>query len=41
MAGGARVRNALRQLAQLGWFARNVAIKALIVLRLRRGDWPY
>jgi len=31
----------LRMLAQLPWFARNVAIKLLIVLRLRSGDWPY
>ena len=45
-----RVRNAARQLAQLPWFARNVAIKVLIVLRLRPAlrllghdstDWPY
>ncbi len=31
----------LRQLAELPWFARNVAIKTLTVLRLRRGPWPY
>lgn len=31
----------LRQLAQLGWFARNLVLKALIVARLRRGPWPY
>jgi len=37
----ARLRNALRQCAQLPWFARNVVIKVLTVLRLRRGDWPY
>lgn len=45
-----RARNAARQLAQLPWFARNVAIKVLIVLRLRPAlrllghdstDWPY
>jgi hypothetical protein len=41
VAGSARLRNALRQAGQLGWFARNVALKLLIVLRLRRGDWPY
>ena len=41
LSGAARLRNALRQLAQLPWFARNVAIKVLIVLRLRGGDWPY
>ena len=30
-----------RQLAELPWFARNVAVKALILVRLRRGPWPY
>ena len=35
------VGSALRQLAQLPWFARNLVLKALIVLRLRRGPWPY
>jgi hypothetical protein len=38
---GARARNALRQLAELPWFARNLAIKVLIVARLRSGPWPY
>jgi hypothetical protein len=33
--------SALRQLAQLPWFARNVVRKALILARLRRGPWPY
>ena len=33
--------SALRQLAQLPWFARNLVLKALIVVRLRRGPWPY
>ena len=46
----ARVRNALRQLAQLPWFARNVVIKVLLVAHLgpltrllghRTNDWPY
>ncbi len=46
----ARVANAVRQLAQLGWFARNLVIKALIVARLGRvtrllghdpASWPY
>jgi predicted O-methyltransferase YrrM len=37
----ARLRNALRQCAELPWFARNVVIKVLTVLHLRRGDWPY
>lgn len=45
-----RVRNSLRQLAELPWFARNVAIKVLLVLHLapltrllghRGRDWPY
>jgi len=45
-----RARNALRQAAQLPWFARNVVIKALIVARLGRltrflghdpETWPY
>ena len=34
------IGSALRQLAQLPWFARNLVLKALIVLRLRRGPWP-
>jgi hypothetical protein len=37
--GGAS--SALRQLAQLPWFARNVVLKALILARVRRGPWPY
>ena len=46
----ARVRNAAVQLAQLGWFARNVALKVLLTLgagkllrRLGRDipEWPY
>jgi SAM-dependent methyltransferase len=36
-----RLRNAARQLAELPWFARNLVIKLAIVLRLRRGPWPY
>jgi methyltransferase family protein len=39
--GRARVRNVLRQLAELPWFARNLVIKVLIVARLRGGPWPY
>jgi len=31
----------LAQLAQLGWFGRNLVLKALIVARVRRGPWPY
>jgi SAM-dependent methyltransferase len=34
-------RSALRQAAQLPWFAYNVVLKVLTVLRLRRGPWPY
>ncbi len=48
LRGFARVRNALRQLGQLPWFARNVAVKVLLTLRLRRAarllgadGWPY
>lgn len=45
-----RLANALRQAAQLPWFLRNLAVKALIVARLapltrllghRDGHWPY
>jgi hypothetical protein len=48
--GAARVGDAARQLAQLPWFARNLAVKALIVARLPRAarllghdgrTWPY
>src|SRR4051794_25928024 len=39
--GRARVANALRQLGELPWFARNVVVKALILARVRRGPWPY
>lgn len=45
-----RVANVVRQLRELPWFVRNVAIKALLVARLapltrllghRTHDWPY
>jgi predicted O-methyltransferase YrrM len=45
-----RARNAARQLAELPWFARNVAIKLALVLRARpllralghdSSEWPY
>ena len=48
--GGARFANVGRQLAQLPWFARNVAIKVLITARLPKATrllghtgehWPY
>jgi predicted O-methyltransferase YrrM len=50
MSGRARLRNVGRQLAELPWFARNLTIKALLVMRLGpltralRHDgqtWPY
>lgn len=48
LGGVDRLRNAARQLAQLPWFARNVAVKVLLTLRLRRAarllgadGWPY
>jgi predicted O-methyltransferase YrrM len=50
LKGWARIRNAFRQLAQLPWFARNLAVKLALVLRLRpvarllgqpSGEWPY
>lgn len=46
----ARVRNAGRQFAQLGWFVRNITLKVLLTLglgKVLRGlgrsvpDWPY
>ena len=48
--GAARARNALRQLGELPWFARNVAVKIALVARLRPlarllghrdAGWPY
>ena len=36
-SGTGRVRNAGRQLAQLPWFARNVALKVLLTLGARQG----
>jgi predicted O-methyltransferase YrrM len=41
VADVAVVGNAASQLRELGWFARNLVVKALIVARLRRGPWPY
>jgi predicted O-methyltransferase YrrM len=50
VTGRARLRNVGRQLAELPWFARNLAVKALLVLRLgglarvlgHDGEtWPY
>ena len=39
--GRGGTRSALAQLAQLPWFAYNVALKLLTVLRIRRGPWPF
>jgi predicted O-methyltransferase YrrM len=41
VTGSARAANVARQLGELPWFLGNVARKVLIVLRLRRGPWPY
>jgi SAM-dependent methyltransferase len=41
LRGGARALNALRQLAELPWFARNLAVKTAIVAGLRSAPWPY
>lgn len=46
---GARLRNCARQAAQLPWFLRNLALKVMIVIGLRKltvrmghdGSWPY
>jgi predicted O-methyltransferase YrrM len=39
--GRPRARSAVAQVLELPWFARNVALKALILARLRPGPWPY
>jgi predicted O-methyltransferase YrrM len=50
LSPGERVRSVLQQLRELGWFARNVALKVAIVTRLRplqrlldprQEGWPY
>ena len=50
LSGRQRVANALRQLRELPWFARNLAVKLALVLGLRPlarllghrdGPWPY
>jgi hypothetical protein len=41
VTGFAWPANVARQLAQLPWFARNVVLKVLIVLRVLRREWPY
>ena len=49
-SGRSRVVNALRQIAQLPWFAKNVLVKVLLTLKLGRlwkiagrpePEWPY
>jgi predicted O-methyltransferase YrrM len=40
LRGRARALNVGRQLAQLPWFARNLALKALVLAGLR-AQWPY
>ena len=40
-ASASRRGSALRQLAQLPWFAKNVLVKLLISARLLRAEWPY
>ena len=48
LRGSARLANAVRQLAQLPWFARNLAVKLALAARLRpvaralgSEEWPY
>lgn len=38
---GARTANIGRQCAQLPWFAKNIALKALISLKVVDAEWPY
>ena len=49
-SGTGRVHNAARQLAQLPWFVRNVALKVLLTVGLSKvlgrlgrpvPEWPY
>jgi SAM-dependent methyltransferase len=35
------VSNALKQAAQLPWFAKNVVLKGLIAAKVIKRDWPY
>jgi predicted O-methyltransferase YrrM len=50
LRGATRAHNAIRQLTELGWFARNIAVKLVIVARAwpllrllghRGRHWPY
>lgn len=50
LSGHDRIANGARQLRELGWFARNLAVKLAIVLRVRLAfklfgdggaEWPY
>lgn len=36
-----RRRSVVRQLAQLPWFAKNVAVKILVSAKVLRREWPY
>ena len=40
-ASASRRGSALRQLGELPWFAKNLVVKSLIVVRVLRRDWPY
>jgi Methyltransferase domain len=48
LTAGERARNALRQIAELPWFARNLLVKAALVAHLKpvarllgSSEWPY
>ena len=41
VTGVDRLRNAVAQLTQLPWFAKNLVLKVLIVTKLKQGPWPY
>ena len=50
VTGATRRRSILRQVLELGWFAKNLLIKVLLVAKLKsvaklldggRGEWPY
>ena len=50
ISGATRRRSIFRQILELGWFAKNVLIKVLLVAKLKpvaklldggRGEWPY
>jgi hypothetical protein len=50
LSGGERFANALRQVAELPWFARNLVVKVALatgftplarLVRYRSDEWPY